>query len=158
MSSPNFLYSPQGVLEGYGPAPVSPDYGGGGSKGFIKNDSVLAPDAQQGIEQSVSNSDPANDQAKETYELGASSGSTGQTTIGTAATLIKVRNACRRAIKITNLGATDVFISFSLSVNPISGDLLLGVKGSFIVIPTTLDVYGIVATGSQLISWMELSE
>ncbi len=93
-----------------------------------------------------------------TVESGAASGLTGQVLVGTNPTLIRVRNECRRAIKITNLGTVDVFISFSPSVNILSGDLLLGTKGSFIVIPSTLDIYGVVDTTPQTVSFMELSD
>jgi hypothetical protein len=92
-------------------------------------------------------------------ELGADSCQTGQTVLNAnTAALIKVRNECRRAIKITNLSAIDVYIGFSPSVNSLSGDLLLGTRGSFIVIPTTLDVYGIAASGAPTVSYMEVSQ
>lgn len=114
------------------------------------------PDVQAQLEQDVAQTESIPTQL--ITELGAPSGSTGQVTVTSTATLIKVRNGCRRAIKVTNLGTTDIFIGLSPSVTTISGDLLVGVKGAFIVIPTTLDVYAIVATGTQAVSFMELSE
>jgi len=97
--------------------------------------------------------------AQNMQELGGATGQTGQVNVTEQPTLIKVRNDCRRAIKVTNLGATDVWIGFSPSVSPISGDLLLGVKGSFIVMPVTLDVYAGCATGSsQMVSFLEISQ
>lgn len=94
-----------------------------------------------------------------TVEIGAAAGVTGQITVTGNATLVRVRNQCRRGIKITNLGTVDVWISFSPSVSPLTGDLLAGVKGAFVVIPTLLDVYAIcVAGSSQQVSFMEVSE
>jgi hypothetical protein len=116
----------------------------------------VIPNYQEAISESVTAS--AEGKSSSVYELGAPSGGTGQVIVGTNATLIKVRNDCRRGIKITNLGTVDVFIGFGPSVNVLSGDLLPGTKGAFIVIPATLDIYAIVATGTATVSYLELSE
>lgn len=125
--------------------------------GSFRRPEVASVDAQAGIEHAVTSGEVQKG-SQPVFELGAKSGRTGQVTIQTTATLILVRNDCRRAIKVTNLGTVDVFIGFSPSVGTISGDLLVGVRGSFIVIPSALDVYAIVASGTGSVSFMEISE
>lgn len=71
------------------------------------------------------------------------------------ATLIAAANAARRGIMVTNLGTTDVYVGSS-AVTTSNGQLLLGTKGAFIVIPTVQAVYGIVGTGSQAVSYIEV--
>jgi hypothetical protein len=106
----------------------------------------------------IAASQPPDNEAKPVFEVGGSSGRTNQVTIGTAATIIAYRNECRKSIKVTNLGATDVWIGFSPSVGVNTGDLLPGSRGSLITIPSTLDIYGIVGAGTQAVSFMEISE
>lgn len=90
------------------------------------------------------------------YETGADGGSTGQVVLPVnAAAIVKFRNVLRRGIKVTNLGTNDVFIGFSQSVNAITGDLLSGTKGNFIVIPSTLDIWAFAASGATL-SYLEI--
>jgi hypothetical protein len=126
--------------------------------GQFRRPEILPEDPQHNIVQTVATQENQSAKAAEIFELGGGSGRTGQVTIQTTATLILVRNDCRKALKVTNLGTVDVFIGFSPSVGVISGDLLVGVKGSFIVIPTKLDVYAIVASGTGSVSFMEISE
>lgn len=150
-----FLYGPNGVLEGIAP----PQSGDPMNLSTIGEDR-FSPDPPLDVRTVLGQTAESEDQSagQQTFELGAPSGITGQISVAATATLIRVRNQCRRAIKITNLGATDVWIGFSPSVTPFSGDLLPGAKGAFIVIPATLDIYGITGGGTQTVSYMEVSQ
>jgi hypothetical protein len=124
-------------------------------KGCTEDTSDVQAQIKAGIDQ-ASTQEPL---PQSVVEIGADSCGTGQTILNAnTATLVKVRNSCRRAIKVTNLSAIDIYIGFSPSVDVNSGDLLLGTRGSFIVIPTTLDVYAIAATGTPTVSYMEVSQ
>lgn len=91
------------------------------------------------------------------YETPATSGVTGQISLNAVqAQRIISSNPNRRSIKITNLGTEDVYIAFGQNASTITGDLLVGVKGAFVVIPATLEIWAI-ATGAVMISYMELS-
>jgi|SRR5579862_621292 len=79
----------------------------------------------------------------------------GQVSVGATATLISAANPNRSTICITNMGTTDVYIGFTSGVTTSTGDLLAGTKGAFIAVDTQTDVYAIVATGSQTVSYSE---
>lgn len=142
---------------------MSSNFGTGPTEGldFVKGGGAAPypapPDIQAQISQSLADT-PSKPQC--VTEPGGSGGLTGQTTIPTtgAAVLVKVRNECRMAIKITKLDANDVFLGFSPSVSSINGDLLSGAKGSFVIIPSILDIYAACATGvTANISFMEIT-
>ncbi len=86
---------------------------------------------------------------------GAAHLATNHVSVGTSATQIVPVNSTRRGIAVTNLGTTDVWIGDS-GVTTSTGDLLPGTKGASVFIPTTAAVYGIVGTGSQSVSFMEV--
>lgn len=87
------------------------------------------------------------------------SGTTGQVPMTDAPAAIRLRNACRRALKITQLGTSDVWIGFGPSTTPGSGDLLVGIRGAFVVIPSTLDVWGVCDAGNtSTLSYLEVSQ
>lgn len=87
---------------------------------------------------------------------GSDSGSTGQVTIGTIPRqLFNPRRRC--AVVITNLGTTDVYIGFNSQVSTNGGHLLLGIRGSSIVIETQSPLWAISAT-SGTISWLEFEK
>lgn len=53
------------------------------------------------------------------------------------------------------------FPQFTLATNAVttsSGDLLVGIKGAFLSVPATTDVYAIVGSGTQGVSFMEVYE
>lgn len=81
---------------------------------------------------------------------------TQQVTVGPTATLIVAINFSRHAILITNLGTTDIWIGDSPAVTPSTGQLLLGLKGAAISIPTNGPVYGITAGGNQAVSFTDI--
>lgn len=82
----------------------------------------------------------------------------GQVTVQNVATRIDAPNPNRVGIMVINHGTTDVFIGKSSAVTVNNGALLPGVKGAAMTIPTTSDIWGIVAVGSQLVSFIEVFE
>jgi hypothetical protein len=79
---------------------------------------------------------------------------TNQVTIGTTATQVVPVRSGRSAVKITNLGTVDIFCG-AAGVTTTTGDLLAGVKGGALTIPSGAAVFCVVATGTQAISFME---
>lgn len=84
----------------------------------------------------------------------AASIATNQVTVTTAATLIVAARAGRQSVVILNEGTTDVRIGGS-GVTTATGALLTGVKGAGLVIDSAAAVYGIVASGTQVVSYLE---
>lgn len=80
---------------------------------------------------------------------------TGQVTVGTAATQIVPARAARKSVIITMLGAADAFLG-PLTVTTANGQLLLGTKGSSVTVASSAAVYGIVAAGTQAVSFLEV--
>lgn len=89
-------------------------------------------------------------------QIGAGNLAVGQVSVTTSSTQIANTRATRRAITIVNLGTTDVYLGLSAAAATASGVLLLGVKGAAVTIPTTVRVDGIVASGSQSVSYFEV--
>ncbi len=75
---------------------------------------------------------------------------TTQVQIGTTPTLIAAARAQRSAIKITNLGVIDVYLGNGKNLLTTNGDLLLGTKGSFQIIPTQSAIWGIAASATTV--------
>ena len=86
---------------------------------------------------------------------GAASMGNGQVSISDTATLIVAANATRRGVIIVNHGTTDVYIG-APTVTTSAGLLLAGTKGASISLGYKGAVQGIVATGSQVISYLEV--
>ena len=78
---------------------------------------------------------------------------TGQVSITTSATLIRPFQTSRTSIAIINHGSVDVYIG-DKEVTTSTGILLVGSKGSSIAVDTRAAIYGIVASGTQTISWI----
>lgn len=87
---------------------------------------------------------------------GAANAATGQVSVTTTATLVAASRATRRSVKVTNTGTTDVYVGYTSGVTTSTGDLLVGIKGAFISVPTTSAVYAIVASGSVSVSYVEV--
>lgn len=88
---------------------------------------------------------------------GAGAGSTKQVTVDNSGTTVVVAaRADRIAVMITNLGTTDVYLGFATGLTTGTGDLLPGIKGASVTIPTTAEVFGVVAAASQAVSVMEI--
>ena len=86
---------------------------------------------------------------------GADNIATNQVSITSAATAIVAARSTRRSVLIINHGTTDVYIG-GASVTTSTGILLAGTEGAAIGIGTTAAVYGIVASGSQTVSYIEV--
>ncbi len=74
------------------------------------------------------------------------------TTIG--GVLIAVNRGGRADITVVNEGTTDVRLG-PQGVTAATGLLLVGIKGAAVTISTGAALYGIVATGSQAVSFAE---
>jgi hypothetical protein len=81
---------------------------------------------------------------------------TGQASIADTATLIAAANANRLRLVIVMHGTTDVYVGAS-GLSTATGQLLKGVAGNQLVIKHNQAVYGIVASGSQTVSYLEES-
>lgn len=79
---------------------------------------------------------------------------TNQVTVAATATQIVPARTGRGAVTIVNSGATDIFLGVS-GVSVTTGVLLSGVKGASMTIPTSAAVFGIAATGTQVVSFLE---
>ena len=79
---------------------------------------------------------------------------TGQATVGLTPTLVVAQNTGRKAVVITNTTTTAVYLSYgsNTAVGPncttTAGQLLPGVVGASIAIPSTSAVWGVGATGA----------
>ena len=80
---------------------------------------------------------------------------TGQVTITSVPTLIVPANAARSGLVITfYTGANDVFLVENPAGTTGTGQLLPATKGASIGFSTTGAVYGVVATGSSVITFL----
>lgn len=87
-------------------------------------------------------------------EIGFANLNTGQATVGTAATLICGGVYGLGSTVIVNHGTTDIFIG-NAGVTTATGILLPGVKGASIDLDFAGDVYGVVASGTQDVSFAQ---
>lgn len=88
--------------------------------------------------------------------MAAPSFATGQVTIGSSTpTLLVDHNQSRHAVLITNLGTTAVYIGL-VNVTTTTGQILPGVVGASLTIPTVHSIYGIASTGSQAVSFIDV--
>lgn len=79
-----------------------------------------------------------------------------QVTIEATATPIVAARATRAGIMLTNLGSTEVFYKQSDTVTTSNGDLLPAGRGQWKFIATKSQIWGIVAAGTQAISFVEV--
>ena len=80
---------------------------------------------------------------------------TGQATVATTATVIAPARPGRKTITIANSGTTDVYIG-GAAVTTSTGFLLhTGTKGAGFTFGTEGPVYGIVGSGTQVVSYLE---
>ena len=89
-----------------------------------------------------------------TSSIGLSLNATGQVSVGATATQIIAANATRAGVLITNPSAT-VSVYIGLSGVTSSTGAILG-PGQSLTLPVTSAVYGIVGTGTQTVSYVEL--
>jgi len=76
------------------------------------------------------------------------------TVAATATVIVAARAAGRNSVTITNLGTVDVFIG-GVGVTVANGHLLPGVKGASITLPFSGALFGIAASGTQAVSFVE---
>lgn len=84
----------------------------------------------------------------------ASTFSQNQISVASTATLICAANANRKRLVIIQHSTTDVFVG-PIGVTTSNGLLLAGTKGNQILIKSDDAIYGIVASGTQTVSYME---
>jgi len=92
-------------------------------------------------------------------EVGAAAFAATQVSVGNTATLILAARTGapgtgRLAATVTNIGTIDVYVGGG-GVTTGTGQLLPGVKGASLTIPTTAAIYGVVATGTQTVCALE---
>lgn len=80
---------------------------------------------------------------------------TGQVTLTTAAVQIVAARRERVGVKIVKHGSQDAFVGAS-AVTTGTGVLLAGDCGTFYILPTTDAVYGTVAAGTLVVSYLEI--
>lgn len=90
-----------------------------------------------------------------TKDQGASTIANGQVTVASTSTEIVPARSGRRAVVIINLGATDVYLG-TTGVTTSTGLYLMGTAGASVQIPTSAAVYGVVGSGTQAVSYMEV--
>ena len=84
----------------------------------------------------------------------ASNFATGQVTVADTATLIAPQNNGRTSVLITNQGTTDVYLG-GPNVSTSTGQLLPGTKGASVSVPSTAPGYGIVASSTNVVSFLD---
>lgn len=88
--------------------------------------------------------------------MAASGFNTNQVSVAATATEIVAENDGRNFVIITNLGTTAVYLGPNASVTTSNGQLLPGTVGASISIPTKSPVYGITASSSQAVSFLDV--
>ena len=96
----------------------------------------------------------------------ASSGNTNQVNVLSTPTLIVSQNTGRKAVVITNLGTTAIYIGFGSNISSATGpngiltttngQILPGVVGASISVPSTSAIWGISSGSTQAVSFMDV--
>jgi hypothetical protein len=85
----------------------------------------------------------------------SSNNSVNQVTVGTSATQIVAARTGRLSVQVVNHGTTDVFLGTSNGVTTGNGILLPGTKGASVTLDLPGALWGIVAAGTQAVSFLE---
>lgn len=86
----------------------------------------------------------------------SSSFATNQVTVqSTSATKIVAQNTGRKTVLITNLGSVAIYLGPNSNVTTTTGQLLPGTAGASISIPSTSAVWGIAASATQAVSFLD---
>jgi hypothetical protein len=86
---------------------------------------------------------------------------TGQVSVQSTATLIVAQNTGRKAVVITNLGTVAIYISYGSNtaagpnVTTALGQILPGVVGASLSIPSTSAIWGISSGAAQSVSFLD---
>jgi hypothetical protein len=89
-------------------------------------------------------------------DTGAGNVANNQISVATTATVIAAARATRRGVVVVNHGTTDVLLGGTNAVTTANGLKLKGTDGAAIYLPITTDLYGIVGSGTQTVSYMEV--
>lgn len=87
--------------------------------------------------------------------VGTGSIANGQVTVTSSSAQVVAARSGRRSLVIVNHGTTDVYLGTG-TVTTANGLYLKGTSGASVSIPTSAAVNGIVASGTQVISYMEV--
>ena len=82
--------------------------------------------------------------------------STNQVSVAATATLIVAENDGRHSVLITNLGTVAIYVGSNAGVLTTTGQLLPGVVGASISIPTKSAIYGISSGSAQSVSFLDV--
>ena len=80
---------------------------------------------------------------------------TGQVTITTAATQIVAARKERDGVELSKLGSQNLFLGCS-TVTAATGHLFAGTCGTTKIYPTSDAIYGITASGEEVVSFLEI--
>jgi hypothetical protein len=86
----------------------------------------------------------------------ASSFNTGQISVLATATLIVAQNTGRHAVLITNTTTTAIYLGIDATVTTPTGQLLPGVVGASISIPSKSAVYGISSGSAATVTFLDV--
>jgi hypothetical protein len=82
--------------------------------------------------------------------------STTQVSVGATPTLLAERRNSRRSILVVNVGGSSAVYLGTESITTATGSYIPAVDGASVSIPTTGRLYGVVTTGTQTVSVMEV--
>lgn len=86
---------------------------------------------------------------------GEDHGTSGQVAIGLIPTQIfNPRRRC--SIKITQLSTVDVYVGFNSTVSILSGDLLIGIKGAWLILDSSTPLWAAASGVGARVSYLEL--
>lgn len=86
--------------------------------------------------------------------IGTTQTATTQATVGTTATPVVASRAGRGLVTIVNTSTTDVYIG-GAGVTTATGSLLPGTKGASLTLPSGAAFYGVVGTGTAVVTVLE---
>jgi hypothetical protein len=136
------------ALSGFAILQTAANSGGGGGSTVLAASSAII--GKVGIDQTTPGT------TNGVTEVGNTNLATNQISVDTTAggKLIVAARVGRNSVTAVNHGTTDVFLGPS-GVTISTGTLLVGVKGACITLPLAGALYGIVAAGSQTVSYAE---
>ena len=81
---------------------------------------------------------------------------TGQRTVTATATLIVDKRVNREGVELTKLGTQDLYVASCGNVTTSTGHLFAGACGTSRIYPTTDQIYGVVAAGGIVVTYLEI--
>ena len=80
---------------------------------------------------------------------------TGQATLSATRVQVVAKRKDREGLMLTKHGSQDAYLGCS-NVTTTNGSLFAGSCGTYLILPTTDEVYGVVSTGELVISYLEI--